>query len=335
MADHQDIAYVSGKELARAGEPPGLHARLLLFAPYRWFYALLRWLGLDGRGVVIIVPYVWLLAFFLAPFLIVLKISFSEVLIAMPPYAPLWEWADDTYLQLKLNLENYRLLWEDDLYWKSYLNSLRIAGIATLLALLLGYPIAYGMARAPRQWRVALLMLVILPFWTSFLIRVYAWIGILKKEGLLNLFLQNIGLIDEPLTILNTDLAVYIGIVYSYLPFMVLPLYANLEKMDLTLLEAAADLGCKPLKAFWTITVPISVPGIIAGCFLVFIPAVGEFVIPDLLGGSGTLMIGKTLWSEFFNNRDWPLSSAVAVILLLLLIVPIVIFQRLQEKREG
>ncbi|MCB1714688.1 MAG: ABC transporter permease subunit [Candidatus Competibacteraceae bacterium] len=334
MTDRKDVAYLSGEELAHAGELTGLHARLLLFAPYRWFYQLVQKLGLDGRGAVILVPYLWLLAFFMMPFLIVLKISFSEVLIAMPPYAPLWEWVDDTYVQLTLNLENYRLLWEDSLYWKSYVNSLKIAGIATLLALLLGYPIAYAMARAPRQWRAVLLMLVILPFWTSFLIRVYAWIGILKKEGLLNLLLLNLGIINEPLTILNTDLAVYIGIVYSYLPFMILPLYANLDKMDMSLLEAAADLGCKPLKAFWTITIPISMPGIIAGCFLVFIPAVGEFVIPDLLGGSDTLMIGKTLWTEFFNNRDWPLSSAVAVILVLLLIVPIVIFQRLQEKRE-
>ena len=334
MTDRKDVAYLSGEELAHAGELTGLHARLLLFAPYRWFYQLVQKLGLDGRGAVILVPYLWLLAFFMMPFLIVLKISFSEVLIAMPPYAPLWEWVDDTYVQLTLNLENYRLLWEDRLYWKSYVNSLKIAGIATLLALLLGYPIAYAMARAPRQWRAVLLMLVILPFWTSFLIRVYAWIGILKKEGLLNLLLLNLGIINEPLTILNTDLAVYIGIVYSYLPFMILPLYANLDKMDMSLLEAAADLGCKPLKAFWTITIPISMPGIIAGCFLVFIPAVGEFVIPDLLGGSDTLMIGKTLWTEFFNNRDWPLSSAVAVILVLLLIVPIVIFQRLQEKRE-
>ncbi|MEZ5591715.1 MAG: ABC transporter permease subunit [Gammaproteobacteria bacterium] len=334
MADRKDVAYLSGEELAHAGELTGLHARLLLFAPYRWFYQLVQKLGLDGRGAVILVPYLWLLAFFMMPFLIVLKISFSEVLIAMPPYAPLWEWVDDTYVQLTLNLENYRLLWEDSLYWKSYVNSLKIAGIATLLALLLGYPIAYAMARAPRQWRAVLLMLVILPFWTSFLIRVYAWIGILKKEGLLNLLLLNLGIINEPLTILNTDLAVYIGIVYSYLPFMILPLYANLDKMDMSLLEAAADLGCKPLKAFWTITIPISIPGIIAGCFLVFIPAVGEFVIPDLLGGSDTLMIGKTLWTEFFNNRDWPLSSAVAVVLVLLLIVPIVIFQRLQEKRE-
>lgn len=331
----KSVAYVSGAELARAGEKPGLHNRLLLFAPYRWFYQLLQTLGLNGRTAVILVPYLWLIIFFLAPFLIVLKISFSEVLIAIPPYAPLWEWVDDTYLQVRLNLENYQLLWQDDLYWKSYLSSLKIAGISTLLALLIGYPIAYAMSRAPRQWRLALLMLVILPFWTSFLIRVYAWIGILKKEGLLNLALMNLGLINEPLTILNTDVAVYIGIVYSYLPFMILPLYANLEKMDLSLLEAAADLGCKPLKAFWMITVPISLPGIIAGCFLVFIPAVGEFVIPDLLGGSDTLMIGKTLWTEFFNNRDWPLSSAVAVILLLLLIVPIVIFQRVQEQRTD
>ncbi len=281
------------------------------------------------------VPYLWLLMFFLAPFLIVLKISFSEVLIARPPYSALFEMVDDTYLQLRLNLENYLLLLEDDLYWKAYLSSIRIAAISTLITLLVGYPIAYAMARAPRQWRLTLLMAVILPFWTSFLIRVYAWIGILKKEGLMNLFLMKIGLIEQPLTLLNTDIAVFIGIVYSYLPFMVLPLYANLEKMDESLLEAASDLGCKPLKAFWKITLPLSIPGIVAGCFLVFIPAVGEFVIPDLLGGSDTLMIGKTLWAEFFNNRDWPLSSAVAVLLLLLLIVPIMIFQRVQQKQGG
>jgi putrescine transport system permease protein len=254
------------------------------------------------------------------------------VLIARPPYAPLFELVDDIYLQFTLNLENYMLLWEDSLYWRAYLSSVKIALISTFLTLLIGYPMAYAMARAPRQWRLALLMMVILPFWTSFLIRVYAWIGILKKEGFLNLVLLKFGIISEPLTILNTDLAVYIGIVYSYLPFMLLPLYANLEKMDMSLLEAAADLGCRPLKAFWAITVPLSIPGIIAGCFLVFIPAVGEFVIPDLLGGSDTLMIGKTLWSEFFNNRDWPLSSAVAVVLLLILVIPIMLFQKLQEK---
>ncbi len=264
-----------------------------------------------------------------------LKISFAEIVVAIPPYGPLVQVVEDTYLQVTLNLENYLLLAEDDLYWKSYLSSVRIAALSTLLALLVGYPMAYAMARAPRQWRLTLLMMVILPFWTSFLIRVYAWIGILKKEGLLNLLLLSTGVIDEPLTILNTDLAVYVGIVYSYLPFMVLPLYANLEKMDLALLEAAADLGCRPAKAFWVVTVPLSLPGIVAGCFLVFIPAVGEFVIPDLLGGSGTLMIGKTLWAEFFNNRDWPLSSAVAVVLLLLLVVPIVVFQRLQERSAA
>ena len=335
--DTPKIAYVSGEKAAEAGLT-GLHHRLLLFAPYRVFAGILTGmlnkLGLNGRAAVILIPYLWLLLFFLAPFLIVLKISFSEVLIAIPPYAPLISLVDEIYLRINFNLENYQLLWEDDLYWRSYISSLEIAGISTLLTLLIGYPIAYGMARAPRQWRLALLMLVILPFWTSFLIRVYAWIGILKNEGLLNLLLISIGLIDEPLVILNTNLAVYIGIIYSYLPFMVLPLYANLEKMDLSLLEAAMDLGCKPIKAFWVVTVPLSLPGIVAGCFLVFIPALGEFVIPDLLGGSGTLMIGKTLWAEFFNNRDWPLSSAVAVILLLILVLPIMVFQRLQEKNS-
>ena len=322
---------MSGRD-ATAGGLAGLHQRLLLIPPYRLLAALLRRIGLTGNGLVIAVPYLWLLAFFLAPFLIVLKISFAEVIIAQPPYTPLFEFVEDGFISIKASLENYLFLLEDSLYWKSYLSSLRIALISTALALLLGYPIAYAMARAPKRWRFALLMMVILPFWTSFLIRVYAWIGILKKEGLLNLALIELGLVSEPLTILNTDIAVFIGIVYSYLPFMVLPLYANLEKMDLSLLEAAADLGCRPAKAFWVITVPQSIPGIVAGCFLVFIPAVGEFVIPDLLGGSETLMIGKTLWSEFFNNRDWPLSSAVAVILLLVLVIPIVLFQRMQER---
>ena len=310
----------------------GLHVRLLSFAPYRLVAALLRRLGFSGRSLVIAVPYLWLLAFFLAPFLIVLKISFAEVIIAMPPYTPLFTFVEDGFIELLATLDNYFFLLEDRLYIDSYLSSLKIALVSTLLTLLVGYPIAYGMMRAPKRWRFVLLMMVILPFWTSFLIRVYAWIGILKKEGLLNLALTQLGLISDPLTILNTDIAVYIGIVYSYLPFMVLPLYANLEKMDLSLLEAAADLGCRPIKAFWVVTVPLSLPGIVAGCFLVFIPAVGEFVIPDLLGGSETLMIGKTLWSEFFNNRDWPLSSAVAVILLLVLVIPIVLFQRMQER---
>ncbi len=329
-----DIEYLSGE----ATPPEGLesvHARLMESKPYRWLFQLIGKSGMTGRGLVIAIPYFWLLLFFLAPFLIVFKLSFSEVQVAIPPYGPILEFVDDIYVQLKLNIENYLLLFEDDLYWKAYLSSLRIATISTILTLLVGYPIAYGMIKATPRWRFIMLMLVILPFWTSFLIRVYAWIGILKNEGLLNSLLINLGIISEPLTILNTNVAVYIGIVYSYLPFMVLPLYANLEKMDLSLLEAAEDLGCKPIWAFWKITLPLSLPGIVAGCFLVFIPAVGEFVIPDLLGGSNTLMIGKVLWSEFFNNRDWPLSSAVAVLLLLLLIVPIILFQRHQQKATA
>ncbi len=334
---NKQAEYVQGRS-GSDDEISSLHNRLSSSAPYRWsfgiLFAIFQKLGLGGRGLVILLPYTWLLIFFLLPFLIVLKISFSEVAVARPPYTAIFEWIENTYLQIKLNIDNYRYLLEDDLYWKSYLSSLKIAVISTFLTLLVGYPIAYAMARAPKQWRTTLLMLIILPFWTSFLIRVYAWIGILKKEGLLNLLLIKIGLISEPLTILNTNIAVYIGIVYSYLPFMVLPLYASLEKLDISLLEAASDLGCTSLSAFWKITFPISMPGIIAGCFLVFIPAVGEFVIPDLLGGSDTLMIGKTMWSEFFNNRDWPLSSAIAVILLLLLIIPIVLFQKQQEKSQ-
>jgi putrescine transport system permease protein len=291
-----------------------------------------------AKGLVVLVPYLWLLAFFLAPFLIVLKISLSQTAIAMPPYVPVFDLAEglsglwESIRQL--SFDNYVFLTTDDLYIRSYLSSLWIAGVSTALLLAIGYPIAYGMARAPRAWRPTLVMLVILPFWTSFLIRVYAWIGILSREGLLNSFLSWLGLIDSPLTILSTNTAVYIGIVYSYLPFMVLPLYAALERMDDTLLEAAADLGCPPLKAFWVVTFPLSLPGVIAGCLLVFIPAVGEFVIPDLLGGSDTLMIGKTLWAEFFANRDWPLASAVAVVLLLILVVPIVFFQNMQQRQQ-
>lgn len=333
--DAPQVELVSGKKAARADGMVGLHAWLMRYRAYSWSAAWLQRRGVSPRTVVILVPFGWLLLFFLAPFLIVLKISFSEIRMAIPPYAPLMEMVEDIYLTITLNTENYRLLWEDSLYWKSYVNSVGIASTATVFTLLIGYPIAYGMARAPRQWRSMLLMLVILPFWTSFLIRVYAWIGILKQEGLLNLLLMNLGLIGEPLEILHTNLAVYIGIIYSYLPFMVLPLYANLEKMDPDLLEAAQDLGCTPRRAFWLVTIPLSLPGIVAGCFLVFIPAVGEFVIPDLLGGADTLMIGKTLWTEFFSNRDWPLSSAVAVVLLTLLIVPIVIFQKIQERNPD
>ncbi len=286
-----------------------------------------------GRIAVIGPPYLWLLAFFAAPFLIVLKISFSEPVVAQPPYAPTWDdWGAVADYFANLNVGNYLFLFEDPLYVSTYLSSVRIALTATALTLLVGYPMAYAMARAPRRWRGALLMAVILPFWTSFLIRVYAWIGILKRDGLLNLLLENLGLISEPLVIHNTQIAVYVGIVYSYLPFMVLPLYSTLEKMDHALLEAAADLGCRPWRAFWRITVPLSLPGVAAGCFLVFIPAVGEFVIPQLLGGADTLMIGKTLWNEFFSNRDWPLASAVAVVLLIVLVAPIMVFQRMANR---
>lgn len=309
-----------------------LTEKLSNLPPSRLTLRLMQRFGIEGRTVAVMVPYAWLLVFFLAPFLIVARISVSEIRIAMPPYAPIFETINGA-LNFNVWMTNYAQLFEDALYWKSYISSLEIATVSTLITLAIGYPIAYGMARAPRNWQLTLLMMVILPFWTSFLIRVYAWIGILKNEGFLNHFLIWLGLIDDPLHLLHSDIAVYIGIVYSYLPFMVLPLYANLEKMDHSLLEAAADLGCHPLKAFWKVTFPLSFPAVIAGCFLVFIPAVGEFVIPDLLGGSSTLMIGKTLWTEFFNNRNWPLSSAVAVVLLLMLVVPIVMFQRYQTKQ--
>lgn len=288
------------------------------------------------RWLVLLAPYLWLAVFFLLPFIIVLKISFSTTTIAQPPYIPTFDLADGLQGLIdgvrEFTVENYLWLTQDAIYWRAYVSSLTIAAVSTGLLLLVGFPMAYGMARAPRSWQPTLVMLVILPFWTSFLIRVYAWIGILKQEGLLNQFLMATGIISEPLIIFNTNLAVYIGIVYSYLPFMVLPLYAALERMDDTLLEAAADLGCPPVQAFWKITFPLAIPGIIAGCFLVFIPVMGEFVIPDLLGGAETQMIGKTLWNEFFSNRDWPLASAVAVVLLLVLVVPIVFFQAHQQR---
>ncbi len=286
----------------------------------------------GGRFLVGLPPYLWLGLFFALPFLIVLKISLAETQIGIPPYKPLLDWAQAGVLELRLNLGNYRTLFSDDLYVIAYLNSLKIAAVSTVLCLLVGYPMAYGIARSSDRHRNALLMLVVLPFWTSFLIRVYAWMGILKTEGLLNAFLLWIGVILQPLQILETDLAVYIGIVYSYLPFMVLPLYATLEKMDRSLLEAAADLGCRPFRAFLSVTLPLSIPGMVAGSMLVFIPAVGEFVIPDLLGGPDTLMIAKILWSEFFDNRDWPVASAIAVAMLVALVAPIMIFQHFQRR---
>lgn len=292
------------------------------------------------RALLIALPYLWLLALFLVPFLIVFKISLSDYALARPPYAPQLDWnegwAGIRAFFAALDFENFTFLATDDLYWKAYLSSLRIAFVATVVTLLVGYPVAYAMARAPQEWRPTLLMLVILPFWTSFLIRVYSWMGILSNDGVLNQFLMALGVISEPLTILNTNWAVYIGIVYTYLPFMILPIYAALDKLDDSLLEAAEDLGSSRLAAFWLVTFPLSRNGIIAGCFLVFIPTIGEFVIPSLLGGSDTLMIGKVLWEEFFSNRDWPVASAVAVVLLLILIVPIVLFQRSEEKaREA
>ena len=303
-----------------------------------------RWLGMrsnwrgrltPGRNAVAAVPLLWLALFFGLPFLIILRISLSEAILGLPPYSALLEWVEGGMLSIRVNLANFALLWQDTLYLDAFTNSLKIAAIATLLCLLLGYPMALGITRARESLRTPLLLLVILPFWTSFLIRVYAWIGILKGNGLINNLLLWLGVIDEPLRLLHTDLAVYVGIVYAYLPFMVLPLYATLSRMDGSLLEAAADLGCRPVSAFWRVTVPLSVPGIIAGSLLVFVPAVGEFVIPDLLGGPDSLMIGKVLWTEFFNNRDWPVAAAVAVALLALLVVPVLLFERFREREQG
>ena len=292
------------------------------------------------RFVLIAVPYLWLLGLFLVPFLIVMKISLSDVALARPPYLPQLDlslgWEGIRAFFSELDFENFVFLTTDSLYWKAYLSSLQIAVFSTFLTLCVGYPIAYAMARAENEWRPTLLMLVILPFWTSFLIRVYSGMGILSTEGFLNQVLLALHVIDTPLAIMNTNVAVYIGIVYTYLPFMVLPLYAALDRLDESLLEAAEDLGCTRMKAFWLVTLPLSKQGIIAGSFLVFIPVMGEFVIPTLLGGSDTLMIGKVLWEEFFSNRDWPVASAVAIILLAILIIPIVLFIKNEEKEwEG
>ncbi|KRG66887.1 spermidine/putrescine ABC transporter permease [Stenotrophomonas terrae] len=293
-----------------------------------------RWLP-GARAGVIGVPYLWLLLFFAIPFLIVLKISFAKMAVAMPPYTSIVEYVDNAFT-VNLNLGNYTALFTDSQYLVAYLSSIKIAVISTFLTLLIGYPMAYVISRMSPSARNIAMMLVVLPSWTSFLIRVYAWIGILDSNGLINRTLMNLGLIDEPLRILYTPVAAYIGIVYCYLPFMVLPLYANLVKLDNRLLEAAYDLGAKPWQAFARITLPLSRSGIIAGCMLVMIPAVGEFVIPEMLGGPDTLMIGRVLWGEFFNNRDWPLASAVAIVMLLLLLVPIIIFNRSQQRElEG
>lgn len=289
----------------------------------------------KGRHLVIGVPFLWLFMFFLLPFIIVMKISFAEADVAIPPYTDVYTWVENKFT-LVLNLGNYIFLSEDALYLAAYLGSLKMATVSTLLCLVIGFPMAYAIARADKDKQMVLLLLIMMPTWTAILIRVYAWMGILSNNGLLNAFLMWLGLIDEPLQILNTNLAVYIGIVYSYLPFMILPLFANLVKHDQSLLEAAADLGSSTYNSFWKITVPLAKNGIIAGCMLVFIPVVGEFVIPELLGGPETLMIGKVLWQEFFNNRDWPVASALAVVMLAILIIPIILFNRNQAKEmEG
>jgi len=282
---------------------------------------------LFHRRVVFGIPFLWLLLFFLLPFALVLKISLTSAVMAIPPYEPVFRWMDNT-LSVVVNIGNYLFLLSDSLYIAAYWGSVKTAFLATVVCLLIGY----AMARAPKHWQLVLLLMVMLPSWTSFLIRVYAWMGILGNQGLLNSFLMWLGLIDQPLKMLNTNFAVVLGIVYAYLPFMVLPIYTNLVKLDVRLLEAASDLGCRSLTTFWAITLPLSKAGILAGSMLVFIPAVGEFVIPELLGGPDTLMIGKVLWEEFFNNRDWPVASALAIVMLLLLLVPIVLFHRFQAR---
>ncbi|OMW25170.1 spermidine/putrescine ABC transporter permease [Burkholderia pseudomallei] len=289
--------------------------------------------GLTGRTAVIAGPFFWLVLFFLVPFVLVVKISFAQLQLGIPPYTELTALADGV-LSIKLNLQHYAFLFSDSLYFATYVNSVVVAAVTTLLCLLIGYPMAYYIARSNPGTRNLLMMAVMLPFWTSFLIRVYAWIGILKNNGLLNNFLLWTGLISTPIELYRTNVGVYIGMVYSYLPFLVMPLYAHLVKMDLRLLEAAYDLGAKPWKAFVQITLPLSKNGIIAGCLLVFIPAVGEYVIPELLGGANTLMIGRVMWNEFFNNADWPMASAASCAMVLLLLVPMAMFQHFQAKEQ-
>jgi putrescine transport system permease protein len=284
-----------------------------------------------GRHFVIAIPYLWMALFFLIPFIIILKISFAEVQIAIPPYTDLVSYAEEK-LNVVFNLGNYLYLLEDEMYLDSYLQSIQVAAVSTLLCLLIGYPMAWAIVHSSPSVRNVLLMLVVLPSWTSFLIRVYAWIGILKNNGLINNFLMWLGVIDQPLTLLHTNGAVYIGIVYAYLPFMILPIYTALMRLDFSLMEAASDLGARPYRAFLSVMLPLTKSGIIAGSMLVFVPAVGEFVIPELLGGPDSLLIGRVLWQEFFNNRDWPVASAVAVVMLIILMIPIIWFYRYQRR---
>jgi putrescine transport system permease protein len=288
-----------------------------------------------GGAFVVGLPLAWLLLLVLLPLLIVFAISLAETRTGSPPYTPLFAWETGLLPRIHAQAGNYALLFSDRLYIDAFLSSLRIAATSSLIALLIAYPMAYAIARAKESVRTPLLMLVILPFWTSFLIRVYAWTGILNSNGFVNNALLNLGLVEAPLPLLHTEFAVHLGIVYSYLPFMVLPIFAVLEKLDWTYLEAAADLGARPFKAFWRVTLPLSLPGVFAGVLLVFIPALGEFIVPELLGGPDTLMIGRVLWTEFFSNRDWPLASALAIGLLVLVLVPAIIFFRLMRKEEA
>jgi len=292
-----------------------------------------RKLQFTLNGVIIAVPFYWLLIFFLAPFIIVFKISVAEPLIASPPFSPLFSIAQNGALSVHLVFDNYAYLWEDSLYISTYVNSIRISTISTVLCLLLGYPIAYAIVRSAPTTRFVLLMLIILPFWTSFLLRIYAWMGLLADQGTINNILIYLGLINRPIRLMYSEFAVHIGIVYSYLPFMILPLYANMEKLDHTIHEAAADLGARPFTTFLTVTLPLTTPGIMAGSLLVFIPATGEFVIPDLLGGGNVLMIGRVLYNEFNANHDWPVASAVAIVLLLILVIPMMLYQHIQSKQ--
>jgi putrescine transport system permease protein len=289
----------------------------------------------NWRSIILIIPFAWLLIFFLAPFFLVLKISFAEAIIASPPFTPMIEWVDEGVMHIKVVIDNFTYLWEDDLYINTYLNSVMISTISTIFCLLIGYPMAYAIVRASHTSKNILLMLIILPFWTSFLLRVYAWMGLLADQGTINNLLIALGIIDTPIQMLYTPFAVYVGIVYTYLPFMILPLYANLEKLDWTLLEAAADLGARPMTTFLTVTLPMTIPGVVAGSLLVFIPATGEFVIPDLLGGGNVLMIGRVLYSEFNSNVDWPVASAVAIALVLALVLPMMLYQHMQGKETD
>ncbi|MEO9575618.1 MAG: ABC transporter permease subunit [Tateyamaria sp.] len=292
----------------------------------------MRRLQKRWQFVVIAIPFVWLLFFFLAPFLIVGKISLAELAIASPPFTKMIEWADGGIVTIRIVFDNFAYIFSDDLYLNTYLNSLKISITSTLLCLLFGYPIAYAIVRSGPVAKPILLFCIILPFWTSFLLRVYAWMGLLADQGTINNLLLAIGVIDEPIRMLYTEFAVYIGIVYTYMPFMILPLYANMEKLDGSLNEAAADLGSRPTNTFFKVTLPLTMPGIIAGCLLVFIPATGEYVIPDLLGGGNVQMIGRVLFNEFSRNSDWPVAAAVAIVLLLLLVIPMMVFQYYQGK---